>query len=291
MSCPIPTGRRRTCAGRSRRRPGRSGRTARAPARRRRATLAAVAFARSSRSPRPPTRVRGVSSWNGAPSPSSTTPSPRATPTRLTPYSAASIPSSVPALEPGVLQRVHLTEPALADSDVAAGLELEAVQRGLERQVPSVDGRAKRRNPCLDAMAVLGAHPATGSTTSVSFSTAITRTVSPGSAPASQRASHTSPATRTWPRGRQLCVTVAVRPTNVCTPVAASRRLTRRFQNPTSPAKPTSAGARRDEVPRSGKRDQQGDAEDEKHGLPVVRRTLQPVAPAPSATRGPARRR
>src|SRR6185312_11346736 len=86
------------------------------------------------------------------------------------------------------------------------------------------------------------AHP--GTTVRVSSSRPTIRTVAPTSAPSWHSASHSSPWTRTWPRGRHSTTTSAVCPTSVSTPVSGRhRRASRRPQtiSPTSPIAPSTS--------------------------------------------------
>ncbi len=71
---------------------------------------------------------------------------------------------------------------------------------------------AKARSSCTRAGAAAGHAGRTGSTSSVSPSRPTIRTMSPASAPASQRARQISPRTRTSPSGRQALRTATSRP-------------------------------------------------------------------------------
>ena len=130
-SCPSPTDRTGTCGGRSRPRRGERD----AAGQRQLADLQRRALGRGPLEPgaRPRPAAPGArgASWKGRPSPSSTTPSPL--PTRITHLRAVGAGRVLAAH----LQRQHLAQAGLAapsSVDVAARLELEAVQRGLEAE-------------------------------------------------------------------------------------------------------------------------------------------------------------
>ena len=148
-SFPSRTARTGTCGGRSRRRRARTARRARPPAPRPRAEPARTAALQPGRHLRRG-RGRTLASWNRRPSPSSTAPSPRATRIRKCPVGRARPPRAAPS------QREHLAHADLAvrvDGHVAAGLELEAVQRGLVLEPAAVDRGRQRKDRRLESLA------------------------------------------------------------------------------------------------------------------------------------------
>ena len=98
---------------------------------------------------------RASASWNGLPSPSRTTPSPRTERSiiRVRSSNASVAARHLGAVDSGELERHDLAEPSSVvalEHDVAADLELEPVQRGLQLEAPSVDRRREREDRLLD---------------------------------------------------------------------------------------------------------------------------------------------
>ena len=144
-------------------------------------------------------------------------------------------------------ERVHARVGAARDREQPPAREDR--RRGRSRSSPSTVRRpgwvAQPWKPVPSySSASLSRTQPIGSTWSVSPSAsyATTSTSAPRCTPASQKAVHSSPATRTCPRGRHGATTVARRPTSTSRPTAGRRRFDHRHHShasPTSNSPPT----------------------------------------------------